>query len=85
MIRGEVSVPSLTAAVHLPCPLRHPLSGVSSTLTAYTAQQNFPHHDDDGLLLTMDHAHFTIDAFLNLLARQFLVGLPEPCGSHASC
>ena len=63
--------PSLTAAVHLPCPiLRHPRSGVSPFRFLSTAQQSSPavrfctNHVARGSSPTMDHAHFTIDTFL---------------------
>lgn len=62
--------PSLTAAVHLPCPiLRHPRSGVSPFRFLSTAQQSSPAEILGGSLSrgsspTMDHAHFTIDTFL---------------------
>ena len=63
-------IPSLTAAVHLPCPiLRHPRSGVSPFRFLSTAQQSSPAEILGGSLSrgsspTMDHAHFTIDTFL---------------------
>lgn len=64
--------PSLTAAVHLPCPiLRHPRSGVSPYRFLSTAQQSSPavrfctNPVARGSSPTMDHAHFTIDTFSN--------------------